>query len=228
MASDAEANKADLTAGGFRDWTARRRATQDQAMRRSANVRRLRKLLPVSGGALVVALVAAASFERVDTEFLKIFTTLRSASDDLKMMSPRFAGKDDKGRPFEVTAEAATQSPDNENLIELIAPQADISVGTPEEAKVVSKTGEYLSEEKLLKLDGGVELRYGQNEEAYVFRAPSASVSFETNTLSGEEGVVGDGPLGDVKANTFSADEAGEVLTFEGDVKVRIASAGKK
>ncbi|MEL7027941.1 MAG: LPS export ABC transporter periplasmic protein LptC [Pseudomonadota bacterium] len=203
----------------FRDWGARRRATQSEAAANSRRVRRLRLALPAMAILVLVGFVGLATLRSVDQSFLLRFTGLSREGEGLKMVNPSFSGLDSDGRAFLVTADAAEQDEVRDDKIALVRPLAQAAIDTPEQATVTSKTGVFFNDEKLLNLNGDVVMLYGGD---YVFRTEKASLSFEDKRMYGDAPVEGEGPLGQVRANAFEAFEDGGRLLFRGDVRMRV------
>ena len=87
----------------------RARTTGQDAAARSRLVRRLRIIMPTVAVLLIVLFLINTRSNTVDQAFLDDFKTIAASTEELRMANPRFAGVDDEGKPFEITAIAASQ-----------------------------------------------------------------------------------------------------------------------
>jgi lipopolysaccharide export system protein LptC len=137
--------------------------------------------------------------------------------DAVSMANPRFAGTDAMNRQYTVTADTATQSPDNDDIIHLQQPKADILMENGAKVRVDADSGVYQRGEKLLDLSGTVKLR---EERGYDFRTTQAHVDFDKNLASGEARVDGTMPQGTLTGEGFRIEENGARLFLLGRSRV--------
>jgi|GEM_PF-1146171 len=220
-----EAVDPDLIAGQRRileHLPSQQRTTNEQALARSKLVRRLRIALPVLAVVLIGAFFLNTRSNQVDEAFLEDFVNLEVTPDELEMANPRFAGIDEKGQPFEITAEAATRTPDADEVVSLNRPRA-VTQGSHEQTVVFANSGLYRSNEKILELEDEVTLEHVIGSDNYVLRTPAATVLIDEDRVESDRGVEGEGPGG----NTLSADKMKAYenegrIVFEGNVKLKI------
>jgi len=156
------------------------------------------------------------SHDRLDISFREI----SSINNDLRMVSPRIAGLDSTGRPYLITADTATQAQDRPSLVALDNIQADLKM--TEDANWLSlaaTSGQLDTEHEQLNLAQKVDL---YSSWGYEFHGTSAAIDFRKGTLASKEPVEGHGPLGTLRADSMTADNATQTLRFMGRVKVRI------
>jgi len=205
----------------------RARTTGAAAAARSRMVKRLRMVLPILALFLIVAFILTTQPQNEDTTFLKDFEQVRAATDDLHMASPRFAGLDDNGRPFEITAASAKQTPGNRDIVELEMPRA-IQGNAGEESVVTANSGVYRSEFNMLDLSDNVTLEHKIGGSVYVLSAPAATVSINDEIVTSNVGVYGQGPDGEtLKADQMKAYNREGRVVFEGNVSMRIYPKSK-
>ena len=206
----------------------RSRTTGDDAAARSRLVRRLRVAFPVLALILIAAFVFNTQSNTVDQAFLDDFEDISAATDELRMANPRFAGIDDKGNPFEITARAAMQDPAARDIVELEKPRA-VQGGGEEKTVVTAENGTYKSEANILELKDGVELEHELPSGVYVFRTPTATVSIKDELVTSDTGVGGIGPDGaGLKADKMKAYNGEGRVVFEGNVSMRIYPKSKE
>ena len=139
----------------------------------------------------------------------------------MSMANPRFAGTDAMNRQYVVTADTATQSPDNDDIIHLQQPKADILMENGAKVRVDADSGVYQRGEKLLDLSGTVTLK---EERGYDFRTTQAHVDFDKNLASGEARVDGIMPQGTLTGEGFRIEENGARLFLLGRSRVVLDS----
>ncbi|MGE0408268.1 MAG: LPS export ABC transporter periplasmic protein LptC [Amphiplicatus sp.] len=199
----------------------RQRITGSQAAARSLAIRRLRIALPVVGLALIAALALNTRHDAGENAFLDDFANLEATPEQLRMANPRFAGVDDKGFPYEVTADAALQAPSAPETVELIKPKA-MTRGGSESTVVSANSGTFQSKEKLLTLKDAVTLKHDIGGEIYTLRTDSAVISISEEAVRSTGPVEGEGAAGALRADSMRAfNNEGRVL-FEGNVSMRL------
>lgn len=199
----------------------RQRLTTAEATARTTMVRRLRIGLPVVAFALVAVFFLNTREDTVDDAFLKDFANLDATPEELTMANPRVTGIDDKGQPYEITAETALQNPGAKETVELIRPRA-VSRGADDRTVAYADKGLFQSSEKILNLRDGVTVEHAIGGDAYVLRTPTAKVSIEDETVESNDGVVGEGEAGTLRADRMRAYNGEGRVVFEGNVSMRI------
>ncbi len=137
----------------------------------------------------------------------------------VRMTNPRFSGRDNQGRPFQVLADTAIRRPqDMANITELDSPDFYFNSegDNPDEGRVQSLEGIYDSDARVLDLITDVDM---QTESGYAFRTSRARIYIDERRAEGNEPVEGEGPFGTVTAERWTYAEEGGVLHFEGNVR---------
>lgn len=200
----------------------RARTTGQDAAARSRLVRRLRVILPTIAVILIVAFIFNTRSNTVDQAFLDDFKTITASTEELRMANPRFAGVDDDGKPFEITAVAASQDPETKEVIRLESPRA-VQGGGDESSVVTAESGLYRSEENILTLNRAVTLEHQLGASTYILRSPIATVSIKDQIVTSDAGVGAEGPDGGtLQADRMSAYRGDGRVVFEGNVSMRI------
>ncbi len=198
------------------------RTTSDQAAARSRMVKRLRIILPIMAFVLIAALLFNTRSNEADKAFLDDFKDVTASAEELRMANPRFAGTDNKGKPFEITAEAATQNTKTKDLVTLDRPRA-IQGENDETTVVTADKGVYRSDTNILELEDGVSLQHDVGDDAYTFTSPAATVAIKEEIVTSNAGVAGEGSDGStLKADRMKAYNSEGRVVFEGNVHMRI------
>ena len=208
--------------------TFRSRTTGKEAVARSRLVRRLRIALPVLAGILVIAFLINTQSNSVDQAFLDDFKSIAASTEELRMANPRFAGIDDGGQPFEITANAALQDPGEKDMVTLERPRA-VQGDEDEKSVVTAESGLYRSQDNILELSDSVTLEHELGAQTYVLRSPEATVSIQDQIVTSAAGVGAEGPDGSaLKADRMKAYRADGRVVFEGNVSMRIYPNAEK
>jgi len=177
-------------------------------------------VLPAAAVVLLVSLFIYSGFFNRDDKLDITFRDIATQNDDLRMVSPRVSGLNKQGRPYELSADTATQDTGKPNLVRLENIDADMKLD-PENGWLTMNAAKGLldTDRQTLKLDDRVDLFTTQG---YEFHAKSANVNFDKGTLESDSEVWGQGPLGSLRADSMSADNSTETINFQGRVKATI------
>jgi lipopolysaccharide export system protein LptC len=198
-----------------RPWT----RTPRRVRPRSRLIDVLRILLPVLA-LILVGLVVAWPQIMPGPAGISVPTFVPGEGDEpgrLRMDSPRYVGKTSRDQPYEVTAQSASVDPLVASIVHLDRPAADIALGDDGDVRVMALSGTYDRDTEKLVLDGGIEV---VTSSGYRFVTPSARVNLAQGRVQGWEPIEGAGPTGRLWADRFEITDAGDVLRFNGRVKV--------
>ena len=192
-----------------------RREEMDRFRRRSQAIRFWRRALPVLIvviGAVLVAWIAGRSL------FIKATAPKPPQATGLRMLNPRFYGRDASNHAFVLgAAEAARDSHTGKNVA-LAAPNLVMDAGGARPTTVQAAQGVYREDQRQLTLTGKVQVQSG----GYVFNTPDATVDTSKGAVYGKSGVQGQGPLGRVTARSYGVYDRGRRVIMKGDVHARI------
>jgi lipopolysaccharide export system protein LptC len=189
--------------------------------RRSRLLGVLRVLLPLLALVLVGLVLAWPQIMR-DSGGIGVPTLVPGDGDQpdrLRMDSPRYVGKTSSDRPYELTARAASLDPLQANVVHLEQPAADIALGEDGDVHLLAASGTYDRDTGRLLLDGGIEV---VTSSGYRFVTPSARINLGQGQIRGWQPIEGEGPAGTLSANRFEIQDAGDVLRFDGRVRVTV------
>lgn len=208
--ADAQGTAAQSAAAG------RRAREMDRWRRRSRRVGFYRGVLPWVMLLIVVAIVGWMA--------LRAFRDSRGTpppqATELTMNAPKFYGRDEKGRSFQLEAKQAIRSSGNETeAVTLIEPGMRLEMGGEEPMVVAGGRGVYREAANSLLLDGGVRMKDGRGTD---LASPEAVVDTKAGVVRGQKGVTGTGPLGRVTASSYAIYDGGERAVFSGGVRSHI------
>ncbi len=190
----------------------------DERSRYSAFVLGMKILLPALALILVISLFVSSTTFNSRPDIPVTFREVSRLDDDLRMVSPRITGVDKRGRPYVVTADTATQKVDNPNQIFLENIEADLMLDEGGNwLSVSSRFGTLQTEAETLELREEIDV-YAAN--GYEFHAESADMDFRAGSLTSDQPVYGQGPVGTLNANGVETSDNGNKIVFTGGVRV--------
>lgn len=194
-------------------WEPRRLVTLANVRRRSERVSLLRLAFIAIAAIAIGMLMGHVVAHALRVRFAEPPEKLSGAS--VRMLSPRFTGRDASGTPYIITAAAAVRRPDNPDIIDLERPKIEDTLGSV----VIADTGVFERDRGVLLLTGNVVVR---EVEGNIFVSDSTEYLVEAKRVTGQSAVRGIGPLGEVRADGYDVNEAGDVLTLTGNVWTRL------
>jgi lipopolysaccharide export system protein LptC len=153
-------------------------------------------------GAFVVAQAMRAAGERP-----------KDIPTEIRMVSPHFVGRDDKGRAFNMSSSIAVRDDANLQRVYLTAPRMVMDVDTPQPKTMTADRGVYDEDTRMLRLTGHVRV---DDAAASTVGTQEALVDTRAGTVSGAAGLSGAGPMGDIRARSYTANKNGVVVMHGG------------
>ena len=182
----------------------------------------MRIALPAIALVLIGVFIANTGGNADDNFFLDEFADVNATSEELRMAKPHFSGVDDDGTPFDITADAAIQTPGDDKTVKLENPKA-VSAADGKRSVISARRGAFDSDQKILNLEDNVLFDHTIGEDGYTLTTPTATFSVDDETITSTEGVAGQGPRGaTLKADKMFADNKTGKVVFEGNVHTTI------
>lgn len=180
----------------------------------------MKVLLPAMAAALVLLIVAWPQFALKEDGFrLSVSKLAPDQAESLTMLNARFDGRDESDQPYTLTADIATQSESDQDLVTLELPKADITLEDGAWLALTARSGEYRRESKLLDLVGSVNLFH---DKGFELRSESARIHLDQGIAEGAQPVEGQGSAGTVRAEGFRVLDRGERILFLGKSRLVI------
>ncbi|MEM6535205.1 MAG: hypothetical protein AAGA24_00165 [Pseudomonadota bacterium] len=200
------------------NWAPRLQMTLEQARRRSSMVALFRMLF-VAGAAIsagiMIGPIAASSMSASSNKIERV-----AAEEVVTMVNPRFTGRNVDGEAFVITAETARRRRSDSSVIDLMNPRLVDELGT----QVVAPSGVFRQAANTLDLFEDVEVT---DHEGYTFNTAAARVYVLEGRVEGFEPLSGDGPLGDVRADTYEILDEGDRVVLRGNVDMVLYPNGR-
>lgn len=208
----------------FSTWTPREASVAQSVAQYSRFVGLMKIALPSAAGFLLLLVILLPQLRR-DADRYHIDTEVSDApskTNNLSMTNARYFGTDDEGQPYSVLANGVRQRPENQEIIELNGPSAEISLKDGKFLSAKANAGLYNRGDKKLDLSGDVEVG---EENGYRFKTGSALVNLDEGSASGKEPVTGEGPLGTMEAQDgFNLSDRGRNVYFNGKSRLVLNS----
>lgn len=189
----------------------------------SAFVKSLRFILPLLAlGMTVVVLTWDEAGRRIAPK-MKEEVIPASQNIQNELLKPVFNSVDDKNQPYTVTADKATQSREDPDLIELDKPVATLAMNSGEKIDANAKMGLYQQKAQKLNLEGDVHLIHSNG---YTLITEELRVDLVTQKAYSGMDVRVEGPGGTIDATGLEGDSDTGSLIFTGPAKVTLYSDG--
>jgi lipopolysaccharide export system protein LptC len=184
--------------------------------RRSRLIRALRILFP----ALIVLTLAGLAASVAYNTLARQPTAPVSSDEAIRLVNPRFVGRDEKGRAFVLTAVSATRDPRDYQRVLLDKPALVLDEDGPDPLRITGGAGVYHEGNRKLEVSGGVHL---SGAEA-AFETATSLFDTKTGELVGSGPIQGSGSLGEINAKSYGVYDKGDRLVFKGGVRSRLDS----
>ena len=194
-----------------------RRADFERWRRRSRLIRVLRIALPASIALIFAGLVGSVAWSTFNAQP----QTARGGGDEpIRLLNPRFVGRDDKGRAFVLTAQSAIRDRLDYQRVVLAHPALVLDEHGPDELRINGADGVFHEQNGQLELAGGVNLSDTRN----VFKTATSLFDTKTGEVVGSGPIQGAGGLGEISAKSYAVYGKGERMVFKGGVRTRLAA----
>lgn len=190
---------------------------RDQVLRwrrRSRVVRALRIVLPATIVLILAGMAAAVGYNALSAQPAQP----RETSAPIRLVNPRFVGRDDKGRAFVITAQSATRDPHEYQRVLLDHPALVLDEEGPDPLRLVANAGVYHEGDFKLDLHGGVRLVSSKG----AFDTATSLFDTKTGEVVGSGPIQGSGSLGEISAKSYAVYGKGDRVIFKGGVHTRL------
>lgn len=184
--------------------------------RRSRLIRALRIILP----ALILLTLGALGASVAYNTLARQPVTPASSDDPIRLVNPRFVGRDEKGRAFVLTAVSATRDPHDYQRVILDKPALILDEEGPDPLRITGGTGVYHEGNRKLEVSGGVHLSGAKA----AFETAASLFDTRTGELVGSGPIQGSGSLGEITAKSYGVYDKGDRMVFKGGVHTRLDS----
>ena len=181
-------------------------------------IRVLAVALPAAIGAVAATMLIAPLGSRGEVSFLLDRNKVATAEDRLRVDNAMYRGRDNKGRPFSLTAGEAVQRSASVPVVQLADLTARIQL-TEGPAALLAPAGRYNIDDQLVTVDGVVRFA---TSDGYRMTVSNVSIDLPSRTVIGAGGVEGAVPAGTFSAESIHADLDARVIALAGNARLRM------
>jgi lipopolysaccharide export system protein LptC len=200
------------------------RAALDPAAlaRRRLVVAVLKRALPAAALAVLALIVLWPELSGVDDRVrLSYRKPDHAITDSARLVAPRYVGRDERGRPYELAAATAEQASGSQTVT-LARPVGDMTLEDGAWVALQAETGWYQRDRALLDLEGEVTLFH---DAGYEIRTARARIDLAAGRAEGDDPVAAQGPPGTLDGAGFRLEERGAVVIFTGPARMVLVPA---
>ena len=205
---------------------------REQAMRpglsrvHSRFIRMMKLFLPVLALGIIAVLFIVTGTDQDSAQIVERTQqeTAQPAFGQNELINPRFESMDDKRQPYTITAARAIQGEEQDNLILLEQPLADMLLNNGRWVAIESLKGAYRQDTGRLLLSGQVKIYH---DAGYQILTEELNVDLESATALSQTAIAAQGPAGTLEATGVQADNIAGKVVFNGPIKLVIKQALK-
>ena len=138
-----------------------------------------------------------------------------------ELIKPHFESRDQKNQSYSITAGRALQGAEDENLVILEEPMADMVLNSGDLITIRSAQGAFRQDNQRLLLKGEVQLSH---DGGYQLDTQELHIDLEKNQAWSDVDVHAQGPEGTLVAKGLRADTVSQNLIFNGPAKMTLVS----
>lgn len=138
---------------------------------------------------------------------------------EVTVQDVQYDGKDDKGRPFSITAVSASHIDGDDRHISLKKPVADIVLSSGAYVALIANDGTLDRDADIIILTGDVTLFH---DNGLSFQTDSATIDMKGKTAEGDDVVEGQNGDGELVSEGFRVRDDGDTIVFTGKAYVKI------
>jgi lipopolysaccharide export system protein LptC len=197
-------------------------------IRRGASVRILKVALPM----VVFVTLGYVGYWWLESRGTIVDPTLmqsvppdEAGKSEVTVRDVKYDGKDDKGRPFSVTADSASHIDGDDRHISLRKPLADITMSSGAYVALTANDGVLDRDADIITLNGDVTLFH---DNGLSFQTNSATINLKDKTAEGSDVVEGQNGDGELVSQGFRVLDDGDTIHFTGKAYMKIYPKQKK
>lgn len=184
-------------------------------------IRKVQIALPVLALLLIALIFGTNIYEGdkiVPLEQEEVRPQIRQDIGKNELINPQFESMDEKGQPFKITADKATQDSSDQNSNMLLEnPSGKMDLKSGENVTLSANAGNYKQLDQYLDLNENVILTHSGG---YKLTTNTLHIDLASNKAWSNEAVRVTGPEGEINANGLEASSNNETLIFKGPAKM--------
>jgi lipopolysaccharide export system protein LptC len=197
---------------------AAKRRWAEPGSRHDKVVRLAKYALPILGFVLLVMLVASPFDRKGDVSFILDKKEVDKASERMRIEQARYAGEDNDGKAFVITADRAIQPTSDQPIVNIEGMKAQLQLDSGTLAMAALK-GSYDLDRKMIAVNGPIHVAGPDN---YSLRTRDVTVDLGAHKMQSAGPVSGTMRLGEFSAGRLNADLDARTVRLEGGVRLKI------
>ena len=178
----------------------------------------LARALPMGVGVITALMIITPLSPRGEVSFLLDRNAVSVIEERLSVDNAMYRGRDDRGRPFSITAGEAVQRSSAEGKVRMRSLMAQLLLEDGP-AQLTADSGTYDIEAEVVSVDGELRMR---TADGYAMTARGVSFDLERRTVRGAGGVEGAVPAGTFSADTMRGDLDARTISLQGNARLRM------
>ena len=167
----------------------------------------------------LVAMLAIAPFDQRDeVSFILDKKDVDKATERMRIEAARYAGEDDRGNKFVITADRAIQQRSDVPVVMIQGMRAQLALAQGP-LQIVAANGNYDLDTQRVEVAGPVRVAGG---DGYRLATSNVAVDMKQRQLASQGRVTGSMRLGQFEAGQMRADLGSRTVTMEGGVRLKI------
>jgi lipopolysaccharide export system protein LptC len=181
-------------------------------------VRWSKVLLPSAVGVLVAVLALAPLDNNGDVSFILDKKKVENAPERMRVEAARYTGTDDRGQPFQLTAQSAIQRSSDTPVVDIRGMFARLGLRKGP-VMIGANQGNYNLDTHRIAINGPVRV---VGADGYRLATRDVNVDLESRQLASEGPVVGQMRLGTFEAGRLRADLGERKIVLDEGVRLKI------
>jgi lipopolysaccharide export system protein LptC len=181
-------------------------------------VRWSKVLLPSAVGVLIAVLALAPLDKHGDVSFILDKKKVESAQERMRLESAHYTGTDNKGQPFQITANRAIQRSSNVPLVDIQGVLARLGLANGP-VTIAADAGQYDLDTQQVLIPGSVKV---VGPDGYRLNTEGVKVDLKDHQLASSGPVSGQMRLGQFQAGHVHADLATRTVVLDGGARLKI------
>ena len=174
--------------------------------------------LPVVVLGLVALLAIAPLDQRDDVSFILDKKGVDKATERMRIEQARYAGEDNKGNKFVITADRAIQQSSDVPVVAIQGMKAELGLAQGP-LMIVADRGNYDLDTQMVQVNGPVRVAGG---DGYRLQTSNVRVDMKQRQLASQGRVSGSKKLGQFEAGQMRADLGTRTVTLDRGVRLKI------
>jgi lipopolysaccharide export system protein LptC len=181
-------------------------------------VRIAKVALPSAVGVLIAFLALAPLDKRSDVSFILDKNKVANAPERMRVDVARYAGEDDKGRPFLIVAQSAIQRSSDLPIVDIRGMMARLGLAEGP-VTLAANLAHYDIDKQKVQVIGPIRVN---GPEGYRLATSNVNVDLKSRKVTGSGGVVGEMNLGQFSAGEMQADLGSRTVVLDKGARLKI------